>query len=282
MNQPSPEEILELARQRIAARRTVVIQPTRSERIWGITFLSLLTLLLLVFVFWPGADLEWKLFAAVHGLIAQKHLIFLGTQPLPLCARNLGIYGSFLITMGYLWFSGRSRAAALPPRSLLIALGLGILTMLGDGINSVLEDTGQAYVYLPRNDLRTITGALFGIALTPFVLWLFNHTLRANPEPDRPVLDWRAYSDLIILNGLFVILAHSGIALLYWPLAWFGVVGIMSEIFTIFTMVMAAMLGYQHRVGSLRQLGLPACLALVLTILFAGGLAWLRFASETG
>ncbi|WP_298821697.1 DUF2085 domain-containing protein [Chloroflexus sp.] len=281
MNQPSPEEILELARQRIAARRIAAGQPTRAERVWGLAFLFLLATLILIFVLWPGADLEWKLYAAVHGLVAQKHLIFLGEQPLPLCARNLGIYSSFLISLLYLWLRGHSRAASLPPLSLLVTLGAGVLTMLVDGVNSVLEDTGQTYFYLPRNDVRTITGALFGIAITPLILWVFNHTLRSNPEPERPVLDWSDFGGLLVLNGLFILLAHSGLALLYWPLALFGVAGIMSEIFTIFTMVMAALLGYRRRVFSLKQLGLPACLALAPTILFAGGLALFRFASES-
>lgn len=287
MRQPPPDEIVELARERIAARRdaeraTNDLIAARRDRRWGVAFLLLLSTLLLTFVLWPGATLEWKLFAAVHGLVAQKHLIFLGERPLPLCARNLGIYSSFLLSLAYLWARGRSRAAALPARPLLAMLGLGVLAMAFDGVNSLLEDTGRAYLYVPRNDLRTITGALFGIALTPIILLVFNQALRANAERERPVLDWRDFGGLLVLNGLFVALAHSGLALLYWPLALLGVVGIIGELFTMFLLVAAVALGYGRRVTRLAQLGRPACVALVLTVAFAGGLALLRFAGAGG
>lgn len=283
MHQPPPDEILELARERIAARRdaeraTNDVAAARRERRWGLVFLLLLSTLVLTFVLWPGATLEWKLFAAVHGLVAQKHLVFLGERPLPLCARNLGIYSGFLLTLGYLWVRGRSRAAALPPRPLLAVLGLGVLAMGFDGVNSLLEDTGRTYLYVPRNDLRTITGALFAIALTPIILLVFNQALRANAVRERPVLGWRDFGGLLVINGLFVALAHSGLALLYWPLALLGVVGIIGELFTMFLLVTAVALGYSRRVTSLAQLGRPACIALLLTVTFAGGLALLRFA----
>ncbi|MCG8349410.1 MAG: DUF2085 domain-containing protein [Chloroflexales bacterium] len=198
MGQPPPDEILERARSQIAAARR-----------WGVAFL-----LLLAFVLWPGATLAWKLYAMVHGLVAQKHLVFLGERTRPLCARNLGIYSNFLLSLGYLWARGRSHAAALPARPLLAVLGMGVLAMLFDGVNSVLEDTGRAYLYAPRNDLRTITGALFGIALTPIILLVFNQALRADPERERPVLGWRDFGGLLVLNGLFVAFAHSRLALL--------------------------------------------------------------------
>ncbi len=287
MSQPPPDKILELAREQIAERRAAeqvadTAAAARRDRRWGVVFLLLLSALLLAFVRWPGASLEWKLYASVHGLVAQKHLILLGDRPLPLCARNLGIYSSFLLSLGYLWARGRRRAAGLPARPLLAVLGLGALAMLFDGVNSVLEDTGRAYLYMPRNDLRTISGALFGIALTPIVLLVFNQALRADAERERPVLDWQDLGGLLVLNGLFVALAHSGLALLYWPLALLGVAGIIGELFTIFLLVAATVLGYGRRVASVRQLGRPACVALFLTLAFAGGLALLRFAGEGG
>lgn len=287
MPQPPPDKILELAREQLAARRAAeqaanAATAARRNRRWGVAFWLLLSALLLAFVLWPGATLEWKLFAAVHGLVAQKHLVFLGERPLPLCARNLGIYSSFLLSLGYLWARGRRHAAALPTRPLLAVLGLAALAMLLDGVNSVLEDTGRAYLYAPRNDLRTITGALFGIALTPIILLVFNQALRANPERERPVLGWPDLGGLLLLNGLLVAFAHRGLALLYWPLALLGVVGIIGEVFTMFVLIVAVVLGYGRQVTSLTQLGLPACVALPLTIAFAGGLTLLRFAGAGG
>lgn len=283
MSQPQPDEILELAREHIAERRAAehaaaAAVAARRERSWGIGFLLLLSGLVLTFVLWPGASLEWKLYAAVHGLVAQKHLVFLGERPLPVCARNIGIYSSFLLTLVWLFARGRGRAAGLPGPLLLAVLGLGALAMIFDGVNSLLEDTGRAYLYAPRNDLRTITGALFGMALTPVILLVFNRALRADLERNRPVLDWRDLGGLLLLNGLLVALVHSGLGLLYWPLALLGVVGIIGELFTVFLLVSAVVLGYTRRVTALTQLGRPACVALIVTLVFVGGLALLRFA----
>lgn len=277
---PRPDEILELARARIAEQRAreQSAAAERRQRFWELTFLALVGAIILTFALWPGAALEWKLYAAVHGLVAQKHLVFLGERPLPLCARNAGIYSSYLLSLGYLFARGYGRAAALPSRPLLAVLALGALAMAGDGINSVLEDTGQAYFYVPRNDLRTVTGVLFGIALTPIILFVFNRALRADAEMERPVLDWRGFGGLLLLNGLLVIAIHSGLAALYWPLALLGVAGIIAELFTMFLLLAAVASGYTRRVTALRQLALPACIALVPTLLMVAGLAALRFA----
>jgi uncharacterized membrane protein len=280
MTPPRPDEILELARARIAEQRARERSAAagRRDRFWELTFLALMGAILLTFVLWPGATLEWKLYAAVHGLVAQKHLVFIGERPLPLCARNAGIYSSYLLGLGYLFVRGYGRAAALPARPLLAVLAVGALTMLGDGINSVLEDTGRAYFYLPRNALRTITGVLFGIALTPIILFVFNRALRADTEMERAVLDWRGFGELLLLNGLLVMAIYSGLDALYWPLALLGVAGIIAELFTMFLLLAAVGSGYTRRVTALRQLARPACIALVPTLLVVAGLAMLRFA----
>lgn len=283
MSQLPPDEILDLARRRIAERQAAEHQASRDhmaarERPWQIIFLIMLAALLLTFVLWPGPSLAWKLSAAVHGLVAQKHNVSLGGMTLPVCARNIGIYSSFVVSLGYLFARGRGRAARLPERPILALLALFVLVMGFDGVNSVLEDTGRAYLYTPRNDLRTISGALFGIALTPIILLVFNQALRANAEPATPVLSWADLGALLLLNGLLVAAVHSEIGLLYWPLALLAVVSLIGELFVVFTMVIAASMGYMRRVTALPQLARPACLSLIVTIAFVGGLALIRFA----
>ncbi len=285
MSQPQPDEILEQARKRIATRNAAREAKARSatarhDRYWAIAFLSLLGLVVLGLLFWPGADLSWKLYAAVHGLVAQKHLILLDGKPLPVCARNIGIYSSFVISLIYLWVSGRRLAAGLPSRSLLVALGLGALAMAFDGVNSLLEDTGRTYLYVPRNDLRTITGVFFGIAITPIILMIFNQALRVEADRSQPVLEWRDMGWLLLLNGLLILAIYSRWALFYWPLAIFGVVSIFSELFVMFLLLASVGFGLSRQVSQLSQLARPAFVALILTLAFGGGLAMLRFAGE--
>jgi uncharacterized membrane protein len=281
MNQPPPDEILELARKRIAERKAGERRHSEThERLWPAIFVGMLAALLLAFLFWPGYSLDWKLYATVHGLVAQKHNVSLGGQELPVCARNIGIYSSFWISLGYLFARGRGRAAGWPARPILAVLAVFVLIMAFDGVNSVLEDSGRSYLYMPRNDLRTISGALFGIALTSILLVVFNQALRANAEPATPVLTWADLGALLLLNGMFIIAVHSGISLLYWPLAWFTVFSLVGELFVVFTMVAAALMGYMGKVTALSQLARPACLGLVITFLFVAGLAAVRFAAS--
>lgn len=279
MNEPQPDEILALARERLAAQRADdrTMRPSAEQR-WGWLFVSLLTLLLVGFVFWPGADLERKLFVSVSGLVTQKHLVFMGERPLPLCARNLGLYSGFLLSLGFLVLRGRGFAAALPTRRLLILLLIGMLTMVFDGVNSVFEDVGWTYLYAPRNDLRTLTGVLFALGLTPIIVLIFNRALRVQADFAQPVLGWADYGWLLAGGLGFVALSQSGVALLFWPLALLGVISIVGELFLMYLMVAAVAFGYSRRVTSLRQLGLPACVALGITVIFVGGLAWLRIA----
>ncbi|PDW03945.1 DUF2085 domain-containing protein [Candidatus Viridilinea mediisalina] len=283
MKDRNSDKILALARERIAERQAAEHAAKQlalvNERPWQFIFLGLLTALLLTFFFWPGYALDWKLYATVHGLVAQKHNVSLGGNELPVCARNLGIYSSFVLSVAYLFARGRGRAAAFPPRPIVLLLGLFVLSMAFDGVNSLLEDTGRTYLYEPRNDLRTITGVLFGIAMTSIIMVIFNQSLRADAERESPILTWDDLGGLLLLNALFVGVAHSNMGFFYWPLAFFSVGSLVAELFVVFTMAIATAMGYMGRITSLTQLARPACLGLGITVLFVGGLAALRFAT---
>jgi len=101
------------------------------------------------------------------GICAQLpgHTLYPGGIPLPLCARNTGIYSGAALTFVILWRSGRIRAM-LPPRPCLTALLLAVIAAMGlDGANSVAFDLGFAHLYPPANWLRLATGLGAGVAL---------------------------------------------------------------------------------------------------------------------
>src|SRR5262245_36494853 len=123
MSQQTSEEILEMARKEIASRKALVAeQRSTHEFSWRYVFFGLLCGLLLGLVAWPGLPLDRKMYSVVHGVCAQIHNVRVGGVDLPLCARNTGIYSSFLITSLYLLALGRRRAAKLPPWTITIAL----------------------------------------------------------------------------------------------------------------------------------------------------------------
>src|SRR4029079_3838077 len=138
MAERTSDEILEMARQEVAARKARADQDRTTREVpWRYAFFGLVGALLLGLIAWPGTPRTWKRYAVVHGVCAQVHNVDVGGLQLPLCARNTGIYRSFLFSSLYLLALGRQRAAKLPPWPITIALALFIVIMGVDGLNSM-------------------------------------------------------------------------------------------------------------------------------------------------
>ena len=109
-------------------------------------------------VTWPSpvvSSLDRLLLWLDSGVCSQipSHSFWLAGHPLPLCARDLGLFGAFLLTLP---FTPRSR-----PLSWLWALAPLIL----DGANSFAFETLNLSLYEPSNIVRLATGALAGACL---------------------------------------------------------------------------------------------------------------------
>ena len=121
MSENAPDDVIRQAQQQIAERQeredrermAQVEGRMRRETPWRWMFAGAGAVLLLTLLFSPGVPLQWKMYAVVHGVCAQEHNIFLGGVQFPLCARNSGIYMSFLLTLGYIYAIGRARAGRI-------------------------------------------------------------------------------------------------------------------------------------------------------------------------
>jgi uncharacterized membrane protein len=229
---------------------------------------------------WPGGTVAWNMYATVHGVCAQMHNTMIGGMQLPLCARNTGIYGAMTISLLAMWALGRIRTRTFPPVWMTILLLIPVLIMAIDGLNSLFVDLEMQSLYTPRNQLRTLTGAMAGIAIAPFFVPLFNRVLRINPK-ETPVMANAV--DLIVLWGLafcFSMLVIIGPSWSYWPISiisWLGIVGILliSNGFAV-----AVAFGYDQRVAHVRELAAPVLVATAITIAELGLMSWLRFGFE--
>lgn len=124
------------------------------------------------------------------GICAQlpTHMLYPAGVPLPLCARNTGIYSGAALTLLLLHMGGRGRAMRPPPAG-LVALLLGAIAVTAmDGANSLAADLGLPHPYAPANALRLLTGLMAGSALA---LLLAPVTARAlyGPADPRPPLE---------------------------------------------------------------------------------------------
>lgn len=286
MSEKTPDEVLELARRQIATRREAEQHQqmqtqqtqTRRERPWRYIFLGVMGTLLLALLFTPGLPLQWKMYAVVHGVCAQQHNIFIGELQVPICARNSGIYISFLITMIYFWVIGRGRAGRIPPWPIAAVLVAFVVVMGIDGFNSLFLDLGLPYLYTPRNELRTLTGMGMGVGVATVMLLILNTTLRQNVDDQQPLLkSWRELGGVLLLDFLILVALYGNLELLYWPLAFLSFTGIISVLYLVSLLLVSLFMGYEGRVTHPAQLAKPATIALLPTLLMLAALSGLRF-----
>lgn len=282
MTQPTPEEILEMAQKHVADRKQQVVEK-RAEREspWRYAFFGLIGAVILGLFAWPGASLDFKMYAAVHGFCAQIHNVEVGGQQLPICARNTGIYSSFLLTLLFLAALGRGRAAKLPPLPITVLLAVFVIIMGVDGVNSTLRDMLQPHLYTPMNWLRTLTGTGMGIAIAVLLLLVFNMSLRSAPDTETRILkNWLELGAVLGINLAVVAAMYGNISFMYWPIAFSAWIGITGVLYLVNVIVSALVMGYDGRVSHLGQLAKPASLAVVFTAIQLGIMGSLRFWAE--
>jgi uncharacterized membrane protein len=286
MSEYSAEEIIRRAQQEIAERQgqadnnydRQVEQRLRREIPWRWIFVGIGGLLLLALIFSPGAPLQWKMYAVVHGVCAQQHNIFLGGLQFPLCARNSGIYMSFLLTLGYIYLIGRNRAARLPPWSITITLLLFVVVMGVDGFNSMFVDLGQPHLYEPDNFLRTLTGMGMGIGIGVMLHIILNMTLRKNVDDQTPVLkNWWELLGIMAINLLALAAIYTNLGFMFWPLAFIAFFGITGVLYLVALLLTSLFMGYEGKITQINQLALPATIAIVPTLIILGAMSYLRF-----
>ena len=279
MSERSSEEILEMARREVAGRKVQAIEERSArETPWRYAFLGLAGTLLVGLLAWPGAPLQWKMFAVVHGVCAQAHTVDMAGLRLPLCARNTGIYSGFLVTILYLLALGRRRAAKLPPWPILITLLLFVAIMGVDGVNSMLVDMFLPHLYTPQNELRTLTGLGAGVAMAVLIFLILNISLRRDPDTEQRIIgSWVELAGVLLINFLLLAAMYGNVAIMFWPIAitaWLGITGVLYSVNVLLT---ALFMGYEGKVTRAIQLARPATLALVFTLVELGALSAARF-----
>jgi uncharacterized membrane protein len=278
MSDEATEEVLRLARAQIAAQRSGVDPSDHAASAWIWIFLGAIATLLLALLFTPGTPLEYKMYAVVHGVCAQQHNIVVGRLQFPLCARNTGIYLSFLLTFGYVYTIGRGRSGRIPPWPISIALLVFVAIMAVDGFNSLFLDIGSPYLYEPQNWLRTLTGMGFGMALAVMLHLVLNQTLRSNVDDQQPVLrNWLELGGIMLVNLLVLAAIYGNLELAYWPLAFLAYFGITGVLYLVMLLLTSLILGFEGRVERVTQLARPATIAILPTLLILGAFSALRF-----
>ncbi|WP_129627729.1 DUF2085 domain-containing protein [Candidatus Oscillochloris fontis] len=255
--------------------------PTRTELRWTAVLFGLVGGLLLGVLLMPGVTLEQILYLAMHGICAQTHNLVAGGFQFPLCARDSGMYLSYLVTLGVVFARGRGLAGRLPPLPISLIILLLFVIMAVDGLNSTLAEFDFPHAYTPRDDLRLLTGMGAGIGLALVVLLVINTALRRDVQDQLySIGTWRELGMIILINVLIIAAIYADLLILAVPLALLTAVAVVFNLAAVMMLIPSLFLGLGGRVTRNTQLAHPAFIGLVLALTFLIALARYRIWME--
>ena len=102
--------------------------------------------------------------------------LYVGGLPLPVCARDTGIYLGIFVSTAFILLFGRHRSDKPPGLPATIVMCMLMLPMIVDGAGSYLG------AYETNNTTRLLTGALFGLPVPIFLIPAVNFKLTMRNE----------------------------------------------------------------------------------------------------
>ena len=219
---------------------------------------------------------------AVCHRIAARSFIISNTQ-LPVCARDTGMFGMALLGLALLAAVLPVRATQPPRKAIALVFVAFFLAWGFDGLNSYVQLLrGTPLFYLPQNWLRLVTGAGMGLALTVYVVPLFNQAVWLTPEPAPVVYAWRGVAQLVGLAVVYIGLVLWQPSFLYGPIALISTLGVLVLLMIVNGLLFALAIKRAGNMTRWRELLLPALVGLALTLLEIGVIDWLRFTFVRG
>ena len=228
-------------------------------------------------------------YAICHRIDERSFHVF-GRQ-LPLCARCTGEFYAAGITLLFLAIVSPGKSG-MPGWKLGAPLILFFLAFGIDGSNSYLylikQTSGGALnnipnLYIPNNTLRLFTGSGMGIALASILFPAFSNSAWKTFDP-APAFDWKKLGTIIgIILVIDLLILTENPAVLY-PIAIISVLGVMSLLTLVFSMVWVLIMKQENLFDSINQMWMPflAGTTLALIMIIAIDLLRLRLTGTWG
>ncbi|GMQ78201.1 MAG: hypothetical protein BMS9Abin02_0701 [Anaerolineae bacterium] len=214
---------------------------------------------------------------AVCHRITDRSFAIAGRQ-LPLCARCTGMYLGISLAFLVLLLAGRQRWSNLPPLSVLIALGLFILAMAFDGLNSYSHFFPDfPHLYEPKNWLRLVTGMGTGLAMGIIIFPALAQTLWKQQIIRPSVANLKELLGFVILALIFITLVLSNQPLILYVLGLVSAAGVLIILTSVNTTAVLIVFKRDATAEKYRQIVIPLMIGLFLAITQVAVISVFRF-----
>jgi uncharacterized membrane protein len=221
-------------------------------------------------------------YAVCHRIDERSFHLF-GRQ-LPLCARCTGqFYAAFVSLIFFAIISPKK--SGLPGWNVGAPLLFCLLAFAVDGSNSylyLLKQTSSGgfatipNLYIPNNTLRLFTGSGMGIALAAILYPSFNSSVWRNHDP-APALTWKKLIPLLGIVFLTDLLILSEQPIVLYPIAIISVLGVLSLLIMVFSIIWVLMMRLENTFETLPQLWMPLLAGTTLALLLITLIDLIRF-----
>jgi len=215
---------------------------------------------------------------AICHRIPQRSFLINGS-PMPLCARCTGIYLGVMVSCLIAIASGRTRVSRLPPPSVAVVLGLFVVIMGIDGVNSYIHlFPGGTGVYEPHNWLRLVTGMYCGVTIFNIILPVFNGVVWQQPTEGRSLNNLRELAGVCAVAAVVILLVLSERPVFLWVFGLVSTMGVVMLLTMIGMVLFLSVLKMDRNAVRWRDLGVPALAGLTLAFIQIGAIDIARFA----
>ena len=249
----------------------------RSDRALTLGLSAALVMLAAVFFALTPPGLWNKLLAVGSAVCHQDpaHSFYVFGRQIPLCARCTGMYLGALLSLAFHFRQGK--LGSLPPRKMLIPLGLLFLAFALDGLNSLASSLGTGWNFYETTNLtRLVTGTGAGLVIGAMLAPLFNQTAWAGWVKKSALPNGKRLAVLLAAGALVVLAIYSSLQALRYPAAVLSVIGVLAVLCLAYTTLALIILKRENIANSLRDLLLPLLLGILMAFLQISFFAFLR------
>jgi len=220
----------------------------------------------------------WNKLMAVGSAVCHQdpaHSFLVYGRQMPLCARCTGMYLGALLSLAFHFQKGK--LGILPPRKMVIPLGLLFFAFALDGLNSWAASLGLGWNFYETTNLtRLVTGTGAGLVIGAVLAPIFNQTAWASWIKASALPNGKKLAVLLAAAAVIILAVYAGPQALRYTAAILSVFGVLVVLCLAYTTLALIILKRENIANSWRDLLLPLLVGMFTAFLQISFLAFLR------